>query len=74
MIQKHEAKTCPRCKRPFECKVGDISHCQCSSFVLSAEEVSFIQQRYNDCLCGACLADLQNKQTLFKEKYLHNNG
>jgi len=68
----HEAKICPRCKRPFECKVGDISHCQCSGFVLTGEGMAFIEERYNDCLCANCLKDLQNKSTLFKEKYLNN--
>lgn len=68
----HEQKACPRCSRAFECKVGDIGHCQCSSMVLSMEEKAFIETRYNDCLCADCLKDLQNKYTLFKEKYLFN--
>ena len=71
-MPNHENKTCPRCSRYFECKVGDIGHCQCSGFVLSASEMAFIEERYNDCLCGDCLKELQNKHTLFKEKYLRN--
>ncbi len=65
----HEKKACPRCRQPFECKVGDIGHCQCNGIRLTAEERSFIEQRYNDCLCRDCLEALQNKYTLFKEKY-----
>lgn len=65
----HEIKTCPRCQQPFECKLGDISHCQCSGIQLSHEERSFIEQRYHDCLCRNCLEALKNKYTLFKEKY-----
>lgn len=65
----HEAKNCPRCQQPFECKVGDISHCQCNGIQLTEEERSFIEQRYSDCLCRSCLEALKNKYTLFKEKY-----
>ncbi|RFM26609.1 cysteine-rich CWC family protein [Deminuibacter soli] len=65
----HEAKTCPRCHQPFECKVGDISQCQCNGLRLTDEERSFIEQRYNDCLCRNCLEALKNKHTLFREKY-----
>jgi hypothetical protein len=71
-MPQHENKVCPRCESAFECKVGDIGHCQCSGFVLTAEEMAFIETRYNDCLCSRCLLDLQNKYTLFKEKYLYN--
>ena len=66
---KHEPRNCPRCNKTFECKVGNIAQCQCSSIVLSEEEKAFIADRYQDCLCLACLLDLQNKYTFFKEKY-----
>jgi hypothetical protein len=65
----HENKTCPRCQQPFECKVGDISHCQCSGLVLTPEEKIFLEARYNDCLCINCLRELKNKSTFFKEKF-----
>jgi len=68
----HEEKNCPRCSNAFECKVGDISHCQCNSIVLSAEERAFAEDRYKDCLCAACLSDLRNRYTFFKEKFLFN--
>ena len=71
-MPNHEQKSCPRCKRPFECKVGDIGHCQCTGISLSLEERAFIETRYSDCLCTDCLKGLQNKYTLFKEKYLSN--
>ena len=35
---KHEPRNCPRCNKTFECKVGNIAQCQCSSIVLSEEE------------------------------------
>lgn len=68
-MPSHETKYCPRCQQPFECKVGDISHCQCNGLQLSTEEKNFIEQRYNDCLCRKCLEELKNKYVLFKEKY-----
>ncbi|HVX51615.1 MAG TPA: cysteine-rich CWC family protein [Chitinophagaceae bacterium] len=71
-MPNHEQKNCPRCGNPFECKAGDIGHCQCSSIVLTIEEAAFIEGRYSDCLCARCLTDLQNKYVLFKEKYLFN--
>ena len=65
----HETKACPRCSAPFQCKVGAISHCDCSSVTLTLEEQAFIEGKYNDCLCLNCLKDLKNKYILFKEKY-----
>lgn len=65
----HEQKNCPRCNHPFECKVGDVVHCHCNNLHLSIEERSFIESRYQDCLCHQCLKDLKNKYIFFKEKY-----
>ena len=60
----HETKTCPRCNNNFECKAGDIAHCQCSNIKLNIEEKSFIEERYDDCLCINCLTELKNSYTL----------
>ncbi|MBS1666769.1 MAG: cysteine-rich CWC family protein [Bacteroidetes bacterium] len=68
---KHETKECPRCSRPFECKVGDVGHCQCNGISLSMEEKAFIEERYNDCLCRECLLELKQRTKLFMEKYFH---
>ena len=67
----HEHKICPRCERAFECKVGDISHCQCNGIHFTAEEKAFIASRYQDCLCAGCLLELKDKSIFFKEKFLH---
>ncbi|MBZ4189194.1 cysteine-rich CWC family protein [Niabella beijingensis] len=56
---KHEDKYCPRCKQPFECKVGSILLCQCSTVSLNDEERDFINQQYEDCLCASCLKELR---------------
>jgi hypothetical protein len=67
---KHETKNCPRCQQVFECKTGDIAHCQCNTVSLTLAERSFIEERYTDCLCADCLRDLTNKFVFFTEKYL----
>lgn len=72
-MPQHEAKACPRCGSAFECKAGDIAQCQCYSIQLSLEERAFIEDRYKDCLCAACLLQLKNRYMLFKEKYLFNS-
>ncbi len=69
----HEIKTCPRCNSTFECKAGDIYHCQCRGVSLSDGEMAFLEGRYYDCLCLNCLIQLKNKHTQFKEKYLDNS-
>lgn len=66
---KHELKSCPRCQQSFECKVGDVHHCQCSGIRFSEAEKAFIAGRYQDCLCRQCLLELQQRAVLFTEKY-----
>ena len=68
----HETKTCARCNTTFECKAGDIAHCQCNGIQLSIEEMAFIEDRYKDCLCINCLHQLKSRYVFFKEKYLFN--
>jgi hypothetical protein len=58
---KHEARTCPRCSREFECKSGSVTQCQCSTVELSLEELEFIHAHYDDCLCATCLAVLKQE-------------
>ncbi len=55
----HEQKICPRCNQSFECKLGDITHCQCSGTILSIEEIVLIEETYSECLCVNCLKDLK---------------
>lgn len=57
---KHEEKYCPRCRAPFECKVGDIAQCQCYGVALTLEEKAFMEERYEDCLCRNCLMELKH--------------
>ena len=57
----HEEKHCPKCGKAFECKPGNITQCQCSGVQLTAEERSFIEKQYEDCLCIACLRLLKSE-------------
>ncbi|MET0634634.1 MAG: cysteine-rich CWC family protein [Chitinophagaceae bacterium] len=54
----HETKFCPRCQQPFECKLGNISECHCSSVFLTPENRRLMGELYTDCLCAACLKEL----------------
>ncbi len=56
---KHEIKYCPRCNTPFECKVGSILLCQCSTISLNDDERDYIKQKFDDCLCVNCLKELK---------------
>ncbi len=69
-MPSHEDKHCPKCKTTFECKVGSIMLCQCSTVQLTAEEIEFIQQQYDDCLCASCMKQLKAEyhNQLFQNK------
>ena len=71
---KHEPKNCPRCGEGFECKVGDVTNCQCYGIELSVEEEAFITKQFADCLCRNCLLQLKNRYVLFiEQKVLYIN-
>ena len=56
---EHEKKYCPHCNQLFECKVGSILLCQCTTVSLTDDERMFIKDRYDDCLCSACMQTLK---------------
>jgi hypothetical protein len=60
-MQKHEQKICAKCNATFECKVGSIHLCQCSTIQLTENERYFIQQQFADCLCINCLIHLKDE-------------
>ncbi len=57
----HEEKCCPRCGRAFECKSGSILLCQCQTVVLNEAQLTWIHERYDDCLCSRCLLALRSE-------------
>lgn len=58
---QHETKHCGRCQAPFECKVGNITECQCYGVSMSQEEKKFIADNYGDCLCSQCLEAIKTE-------------
>ncbi|MEO1049561.1 MAG: cysteine-rich CWC family protein [Bacteroidota bacterium] len=75
-MPEHEVKKCPRCGKPFECKVGAISLCQCAHVQLNDEERQHLREQYSDCLCASCMIEEkhiynQKKSEKKIEKYRH---
>lgn len=66
-MQKHEEKYCPKCNGYFECRMGDVTNCQCSTVQLNQETVQFLSQTYFDCLCKNCLAKIDNDVKVSKK-------
>ncbi|WP_281756501.1 cysteine-rich CWC family protein [Neptunitalea chrysea] len=60
-MPKHEQKYCPNCQKEFECKVGSITLCQCATVTLNSEEMAYIRNRFDDCLCAACMEKLKQE-------------
>lgn len=56
---KHEEKICPRCNVKFECKLGSILLCQCTTVELNETERDYIRVQYSDCLCADCMKELR---------------
>jgi hypothetical protein len=61
ILTKHEIKICERCASAFECKVGSVNNCQCSTVRLSEGMRDFLAQAHFDCLCKNCLTELNEK-------------
>lgn len=67
METKHEQKICPLCKEIFECKVGNITECQCFNIHFEREERNWIEQKYKyDCLCVKCLVSIKEEFVRYK--------
>jgi hypothetical protein len=63
----HEEKICPRCQARFECKLGSINLCQCTTVTLNDAERNYIRAQFDDCLCASCLLALKKE---YKQKQL----
>lgn len=57
----HETKSCPRCSAPFECKVGNVTACQCDGITFNDAEKDYIANSYADCLCRKCLLEIKHE-------------
>ncbi|QPH41131.1 cysteine-rich CWC family protein [Pedobacter endophyticus] len=58
---KHEIIPCERCGTAIECKANAYTKCQCSVVQLSINEVQYISELYDGCLCAKCLFELQHE-------------
>ena len=65
---KHEIKICEKCQSGFECRMGDISRCQCTEVVLSPMTQQFLVQTDHDCLCKNCLTTLNNRLAILENE------
>ena len=48
--------TCPRCGEAFGCGAGEPTPCWCVSHTLDDATLAALRERYDACLCPACLA------------------
>ncbi len=60
-LQKHETVMCDRCRSTFECKANSYTKCQCSEVHLTINEVQYVSELYDGCLCVDCLRELQKE-------------
>lgn len=58
---KHEIIPCERCNTAIECKANSYTKCQCSVVQLSINEVQYISELFDGCLCAKCLFELQKE-------------
>ncbi|WP_072039037.1 cysteine-rich CWC family protein [Flavihumibacter solisilvae] len=57
-MTKHEQKCCSRCEGAFECRAGDIAHCQCNQVSITRQTTEFLQRTSHGCLCSRCLSEI----------------
>ena len=58
---KHESIPCERCGQHFECKANSRAKCQCDAVQLNLNELQFVSERFEGCVCAACLLALQDE-------------
>lgn len=63
-MSKHEIIPCERCSARIECKANSYTKCQCSDIQLTLNEVQYIAELYDGCLCIVCLHELQKEYRL----------
>jgi hypothetical protein len=56
---KHEIIRCERCRKRIECRVNSFTQCQCSTVQLNLNEMQYISENYDGCMCASCLSELK---------------
>ena len=60
-MSKHEIIPCERCGSAIECKANSYTKCQCSVVQLNLNEMQYISEQHDGCLCSFCLFSLQQE-------------
>ncbi|QKJ31570.1 cysteine-rich CWC family protein [Mucilaginibacter mali] len=60
-MTKHEIVYCDRCRATFECKANAYTKCQCNTVQLTLNEVQYVSELFDGCLCANCLLELQQE-------------
>jgi hypothetical protein len=60
-MTKHEIIHCERCGKSMECKANAFTKCQCSKVHLNLNEVQYISENYEGCMCAGCLGELKEE-------------
>ncbi|MET4081440.1 hypothetical protein ABIB40_001386 [Pedobacter sp. UYP30] len=60
-ITKHEIISCERCRTAVECKANAYTKCQCSTVQLTINEMQYISETFDGCLCANCLRELKTE-------------
>jgi hypothetical protein len=61
MFTKHEIVACERCGKRMECKANASLKCQCNTVQLNLNEVQYVSEHFDGCLCAECLAELKEE-------------
>jgi Family of unknown function (DUF5522)/Cysteine-rich CWC len=67
-MPQHEIKACAACNQPFECRVGDVLRCHCTSVELNEAQRQSLADTYDDCLCHQCLQEFSDGAIPQKEE------
>ncbi|MFI5138551.1 MAG: cysteine-rich CWC family protein [Sphingobacteriales bacterium] len=65
IMTKHEIIRCERCGKSMECKANAFTKCQCSKVQLNLNEVQYISENYEGCMCAGCLEELKEEYAAF---------
>jgi len=69
---KYEEKKCAYCANMFECKPGNITHCDCYAIEMTAAERQFIATQHDDCLCRDCILAFKSAYAALPPYYTEN--
>lgn len=58
---KHEIISCGRCGKRIECKANSFTRCQCSTVRLNLNELQYVSEHYETCLCSDCLQEIKEE-------------